>query len=989
MKHSFLLLILCAFIGLQTAWAQELAVSGKVTDGQNPLPGVNILVKGTSQGTVTDVNGNYKLNVPSDATLVYSYVGFTTMEVPVNGRSVIDVQMTTDIELLSEIVVIGYGTVEKEDATGSVTSVDAKAFNEGNMVSPQDLLVGRVAGVQVTTNGGAPGAGATIKIRGGSSLSASNDPLVVIDGVPVDSEGIAGMNNALSTINPNDIESFTILKDASATAIYGARASNGVIIITTKQGPKDTKLRLTYSGQMAINTIPETVDVFSADEFRSLVEARTQVEENAVPQAALDLLGSANTNWQEQIYETAYGFDHNLSAGGTYKDIPYRVSLGFSDQDGILKTSNFQRTTYTVNLNPTFFDNHLQVNLNYKGMSGETRFANQGAIGAAVTFDPTQPVFVDGSPWGGYFFWGQPTDPNLPIPIAPSNPVALLNLTNDVSDVNRYITNAQVNYRFHFLPELRANLNIAKDHSSSEGANIVSEDAAWTYSSFGNGRRTVYNQEKDNELLEFYLNYKKELKSIDSEIDLLGGYSWQHYKRSGESLTTTGDETHVFDSLDYASENYLVSFYSRLNYNLKDRYLLTVTLRNDGSSRFTEENRWGLFPSVAFAWKIKEESFLQNVDAISNFKLRLGYGVTGQENVGFPYPALARVTLGEPTAGYFFGDELIRTIRYEGYDANLKWEETTTYNAGIDFGLFNNRVSGSLDYYQRTTDDLLNVVPIPLGTNFTNRILTNVGSLENQGVEFALNATVIQNSSLVWDAGFNVTANTNKITKLTLVDDPDYLGVLTGGIGGGVGNTIQVHRVGHPANSFFVYEQVYDTNGDPIEGLYVDQNEDGIINDFDRIIFEDPAPKVFMGFNSNLSYKKFELSFNARMNLGNYVYNNVYSQYATYLNIYNSAGFINNLSPAVNESNFFDPQYISDFYIRDASFFRMDNITLAYNFGNVLSDNLGLYANFTVQNAFVITNYEGLDPEVAGGIDNNIYPRPRVYLFGLRANFNY
>ncbi len=969
---------------------QGTRITGRVTSNDEPegLPGVNVLVKGTSNGTVTDLDGNYALDVPDgNAVLVFSSVGYVTEEIAVGTQSVINLKMTSDVTALQEIVVIGYGVVKKEDATGAISSVTTKDFNKGNIISPQELIAGRTAGVQVTNDGGAPGAGSTIRIRGGSSLRASNDPLIIIDGVPVDNQQLAGMRNPLSIVNPNDIASFTVLKDASATAIYGSRASNGVIIITTKRGKEGSRLNLTYSGNVSVQTIPGNVSVLDGDEYRDIINSRT--DEGSTPAPAADLLGTENTDWQDLVFETALGTDHNISANGTVGTMPYRASVGYTNQDGILKTTNFERTTVSLGIDPKFLDDHLTLNVNFKGMFANNRFTNEGAIGSAVTFDPTKPVYDSESPWGGYFYWGQTSNPLLPITIAPANPVAMIELTDNTSHVDRYLANAKVDYKFHFLEDLSFNLNVATDRSASEGLEYVPETATWQYDAVnGSGIRNTYDQEKTNDLLETYFKYNTDLTGINSNLDVLLGYSWQHFWRSSSQYVTNAAGTHERQDTQQKGETYLISYYGRINYTLLDRYLLTFTLRQDGSSKFAEENRWGTFPSAAFAWKIKEESFLSSIEGISDLKLRLGYGITGQENIpGNDYPAYSNVRYGESTARYQFGNQFYNTIRYEAYDANLVWEETTTINAGIDFGFANDRITGTLDVYDRVTDNLINEIPIPIGTNFSNRIVTNVGSLENRGIELTLNGYVIDNRRLQWNAGFNITHNQNKITKLYAVEDSNSLGVLVGGIGGGVGNTIQVHSVGHPAFTYFALEQVYNEDKDPIEALFIDQNADGIINDFDRIRYKNPTPDVFMGFSSRVNWSNWDFSFNARANIGNYVYNNVSSQYGNYANLYNSAGFINNVTSDVTAANFENPSYISDYYLQNASFFRLDNISLGYNFPEAFRAKSSLYLNFTVQNALVISNYTGLDPEVQGGIDNNIYPRPTTFLFSVNLHF--
>jgi len=978
-KYSFILflLLLTPMVGAQVT------ISGTITDAQDgsTLPGVNILEMGTTSGTSSDHDGSYTLTVSDGATVVFSFVGYLSQEHPSGNGGTIDVSLALDILGLEEVVVIGYGTTKKADATGSVAAISTKDFNRGAITSPQELISGKIAGVHITNSGGAPGSGSTIRIRGGSSLSASNDPLIVIDGVPVDNESISGMSNPLSSVNPTDIETFTVLKDASATAIYGSRASNGVIIITTKKGKANQPLTVGYDGKVSVGIRAGEVDVLTTDEFKDMINDKYADNVNATV-----LLGTEDTDWQSEIYQTAIGHDHVLSLSGGFKLVPYRFSVGYSDLNGLLKTSNMKRMTGSLNMNPTFLNNHLKVNLNLKGMSTKNRFADRGAVGAAASFDPTKPVMDASSPYGGYYTWVQINgDPNT---LATANPLARLELREDISDVYRILGNVQVDYNFHFLPELTAKLNVGYDNSSSEGTISVPDNASWEYDELlGGGEDRLYTQNKKNELIDMYFNYNTELTSVDSRIDATAGYSWQHFWREGTTYSTNVAETIVNADTDYETENYLVSFFGRLNYIFKEKYLLTATLRQDGSSRFSPENRWGLFPSVALAWNIADEQFIP--DALSVFKLRLGWGVTGQQNISNnDYPYLPRYTLSEETARYMFGNSFVYTFRPEGYDANIKWEETTTYNIGLDYGIFDNRVNGSVDAYYRYTDDLINFIPVPAGTNLSNYLLTNVGDLINQGVEFSVNATVISKVDLAWEIGFNATYNQNEIKKLTAIDDPDYPGVPTGGISGGVGNNIQIHSVGWPARTFYVFEQVYDANGDPIENLYVDQNGDGSVTaEDDSYRFENPAPDVFMGFSSYLRYKDFDLNLNGRINIGNYVYNNQYSSAGTWGEMYHSTLYLRNVSRSVLDTDFETPRYFSDFYLENGSFLRLDNVTVGYNMSDLFGvvSNLRLFAS--VQNAFLYTKYNGLDPEVENGIDNNIFPRPKTFVLGVSAQF--
>ncbi len=976
-------------------------VSGVVTDenGQT-LPGASIVVAGTTNGTITDLNGNYTIVVSDDQisngqfTLSISFMGYKKVEkVFTSGTDhTWSLQLQPDTEILQDVVVIGYGTVKKEDATGSVTAIAAKDFNPGAIVAPQDLLRGKTSGVQITSDGGAPGAGSTIRIRGGSSMSASNDPLIIIDGVPLSSDGVDGMSNPLNTINPNDIETFTILKDASATAIYGSRASNGVILITTKKG-KVGKTQFSYVANVSISSPAGEVDVMDASQYRSFV-----TDLYGEGSAATNLLGSANTNWQDEIFSTTVSQDHNVSASGAIAEkVPYRASLGYTNQNGILNTSKLERYTGSLNINPSFFKDYLKVAANMKVMQIDNTFANGGAVGSAVVFDPTQPVYTDSYPgdksYGGYTTW---TDANgLPIPIAPFNPVAQLEMHDDNSDVWRYILNAKFDYKLHFLPSVTATLNLAVDGSSSEGTIYEPDTAPWTYQEEGDelvgGTDNSYTQDKTNKLLDFYLTWNPTLGDNHS-LKVMGGYSWQHFYSEGWSRNSNirGDESRTTES-SYKSENYLVSFMGRAEYSLKNKYLFTATIRNDGSSRFTGDNQWGLFPAGAFAWKINNEPFLENVKALSDLKIRLGWGITGQQNItGSDYPAIPLYTQSQNVnALYPWGStsNWVYTMRPEDYDPDLKWEETETYNIGLDFGVLNQRITGNIDVYYRETTNLINTIPLAAG-GLKNIRTTNVGSLTNQGIELGLEGRIISTPDMMWSVGVNYTYNENEITKLTNVDDPEYLGVETGGISGGVGSMIQIHSVGYPTYSYFVYEQIYDDNGNPLEGVYVDRNKDGVINNFDKYRYEQSAPQHMIGLNTRFEYNNFDFSASGRIQLGNYVYNNNQSANGIKQNTYTSTGFLSNrLVSAAGPTGFNDYQYWSDMYIQDASFFRMDNMSVGYNFTKLAKGKVNLRVSFTGQNLFVITDYTGLDPEVSSGIDNNFYPRPRTFVFGVNLGF--
>ncbi len=983
------------------AFAQQITVKGHVKDAQSNIIGANITEKANpTNGTSSDAEGNFELKVEQGATLVISFLGYKTQEVP--ATPVMTVTLEEDSALLDNIVVIGYGTAKKNDLTGSVTAINADKLVKGAVTSASDMLVGKVAGMSVITKGGAPGAGATIRIRGGSSMSASNTPLIVIDGVPVDDSDIKGMENPLATIHPNDIESFTVLKDASATAIYGSRASNGVIIINTKRGG-GKGIHVNYSGTFAVNTTPKTVDVMSADSFRQFV-----TEKYGEGSTKVKALGNANTNWQDQIFGNSFTTDHNVSLSGSVPHMPYRVSLAYTNDKGILKTSKMERVTGAISLNPSFFDDMLNIRLNVKGIYNKNRFADRGAIGMATQFDPTQPIYMTGNPLyvndknpdgNGYFMYLKP-DNSSAIDIALTNPVAMLEQHHDESTVYRSIGNAQIDYRFHFLPELRANLNLGYDISEGEGDNIIEDHSPMSYCQGifkkGFGENKNYYQLKRNTLLDFYLNYANTFGK--HHIDVTGGYSWQRFFRSEwekypySPLMAQEKGTQFYkDMTSYKTENYLVSFFGRLNYSFANRYLLTFTLRYDGSSRFSEDNRWGLFPSVALAWKIKEEKFLRDVNWLSDLKLRLGYGITGQQNLNNgDYPYMARYNYSKPGANYFFGNISYPLIAPAAYDENLKWEETTTYNAGIDFGFLNNRLTGSIDYYYRKTENLLNKVSAPAGTNFSNELLTNVGTLTNQGVEFTLTGHPIVTKDWNWTLSYNISYNRNEITKMTFNDDPSYKGVIHTGIDGATGYNIMINAVNNPYNSFYVFEQIYDAAGRPIEGAYVDQNNDNKIDEDDLVPYKKAAPDVYMGLTSQLSYKNWDLSFALRASFGNYVYNNVQSNREAWggSQMMDPTGFFKNRVNSARYTNFSNTQPRSSYYVQDASFLKMDNLSIGYTFPKLFKTNQSARLYFTIQNVFTITDYDGLDPEIDGlGVDNNIYPRPRTFLFGVNLNF--
>ena len=966
--------------------AQERTVTGRVVDSVGAaIPNASVVVKGGRSGTQTATDGTFTIKVPATATsLTVTSVGFASQDVSIANAGTVEVTLRAANTALSEVVVIGYGTRQRRDLTGSVATVSSKDFQRGQITTPEQLIAGKVAGVQITSNSGAPGSGSSIRIRGGASLAASNDPLIVVDGVPLSNNTISGSANALSLINPNDIETFTVLKDASATAIYGSRASNGVVIITTKKGGRGKPV-FNFSSQLSVATNAKQVDVLNSDQFRALINEKGNADQIA-------MLGEANTNWQDQIYQTALSEDNNLSVRGSFKNLPYRLSVGFLNQDGVLKTGNLKRTSASINLSPRFFDNHLKVDLNLKGAINKSRFANQDAIGAAVIFDPTQPVFSDEKRFGGYFEWIEAST-GLPNANAARNPLGLIEQREDKGKTQRSIGNIQLDYSLHFLPELHANLNVGYDVSKGEGGVFVPDSAAASYRQ--GGSRTLYSQKHFDKLLEFYLNYSKELPSISSRFDLLAGYSYQDFLTTNynfASFNAYGDTIagtaplYEFDK----PQNTLVSFYGRLNYSFKSRYLLTASIRRDGSSRFSPSNRWGVFPAAALAWNIKSEPFMQNAGKLSELKLRTGYGVTGQQEGIGNYDYISYYNLSNLRGQYQLGDSFYLMYRPGGYYANRKWEQTATYNVGLDYGFFNNRISGNLDFYYKKTTDLLNTIGQSAGTNFSNQIVANVGDMENKGVEFSINVQPIRNQKTTLDMNFNVTYNRNKITNLTISPDPNYPGNQFGGVSGGVGNTVQINSVGFQRSSFYVYQQVYDETGKPLEGVFVDRNEDGTINEKDLYQYKSADPRYLFGFSSNLTYGNWNAGFTMRANIGNYVYNNVYSNLGRFTTVIGSSGVLNNASVSYLETSFSGGdvhQLISDYYVQNASFLRMDNINVGYNFGKVIKNKATLRLTLAVQNVFTVTKYKGLDPEIGSGIDNNFYPRPRTYVLGLGLDF--
>ena len=967
-------------------------VKGVVVDALGPVIGAAVVQQGTTNGTSTGMDGDFVLNVPNgDVLIEISCIGYATQvfkasEVP--GT----ITLSEDTHFLDEVVVIGYGTVKKSDLTGSVSTVKADEINKGVISSPADMLRGKSAGVVVTAGDGMPGSAATVRIRGGSSINASNTPLYVIDGLPVSNDGISGMSDPMASINPEDIESFTVLKDASATAIYGSRASNGVIVITTKKGSKTATAlpKVAVDFTTSVNTIAKYNSLLDADGIVKII--RDFYGANSAAEQHLGINGKLySTDWQKEIYQVAPTYDGNISLNGRAGFLPYRVSGGFMSQSGTLKGSKMNRGTLSLNLSPTFFDRHLTVNVNGKGTYAKNWYANQGAIGAANHYDPTKPVHSNepGYSLNGYTTWYDASG-NINT-MATMNPVALLNDRIDTADAYRFIGNTQFDYKVHGFEDLRLNLNLGLDWAKSKGLTEVAKGSEASYhntNQSGVGSHTDYDYSRMNTTLEFYADYNKTFAEKHN-VDLMAGYSWQRFYNENNSKTfRISDKSSLGESVG-KGELFLISFFGRANYAFDDKYLLTATLRADGTSRF-QNHKWGIFPSVAFGWNILKESFMPDSDKLSTLKLRLSWGETGQQEVGGYYDTFAQF-LTTQLGSYYFTTPggYTNPIAALGYSADLRWETTTTYNVGMDFGFWNDRLTAAVDVYKRDTRDILNYIPVPALSNLTNYLNTNIGSMTNQGVEVDLNAILVETRDASWSVGFNAAYNKNKITKLTVSDD-DATGVETGGISGGTGNNVQMFQVGYPMRTFNLYQQVYDTAGNPVNGVYVDRNNDGQINADDKYLGHHADPDWTFGFNTSFSWKNWTAALSGHASLGNWVYNNVASDTEMLADLWTNQ-FISNRVSGATKSMFSQAQYLSDYYLQDGSYLKLDNFTLGYTFPklfNVTADrpfSLNIFG--TVQNICCLTRYTGIDPEIYGGIDGTVYPRPRTFVAGVKLNF--
>ncbi len=982
---------------------------GTVVDATGePLTGASVVVKGTTNGAMVDNDGNFVLTgVKPGATLRITFIGYDPQEVKWDGQPIF-VTLEEMANNLGEAVVIGYGVAKKNDLSGSVVAIKPDEKNHGLITNAQDMIQGKIAGVSVISNSGAPGEGATIRVRGGSSLSASNDPLIVIDGLAMDNDSRKGSSNILSSINPQDIESFTVLKDASATAIYGSRGSNGVIIITTKKGRKDQKPHVSYSGTVGISTNLKQLDVMNADEYRSFIKSYYGEGSDAYA-----LLGTSDTNWQNEIYQSALNHEHNLTLTGGFKNMPYRVSLGYLDQEGVLKTSDYERYTASVSLNPSFFEDHLNFNFNGRVMHSNTRWANTGAIGSAVRFDPTQPVYAkddakyaqsaaDYNNFGGYYEWltdGSSLKDNTwkydYNSNTTANPVSQLMNTENTGKNNTFIGNAEMDYKFHGFEDLRFHVNGSVEYNKGRTENWSNP---YSYVGAYYGWNEWNKETRYNMSYSAYLQYYKDFSDAH-HFDIMGGYEWSHKHYQGDNygygLTPNTNNDASIRGLKvnttgkpWEGESYLESVFGRANYILLDRYIFTATVRYDGSSRFSKGHKWGLFPSFAFAWRIKDENFLKNVDWVSELKLRLGYGETGQQDGISNYSYFASYNVNSVADSFYpaMGNGTI--YRPDAYNKALTWETTTTYNVGLDFGIINNKLFGSVDAYLRKTTDLINTVYVAALSNFRNQVTGNIGDMENKGIEVALTYRPISNGDWFWEISANATYNLNEITKTAGGQI-----IKTGGISAGTGNTVQAHAEGHPKSSFYVYQQVYDQDGKALEGVYVDRNADGQITEADRYFYKSPDAPLQAGLSTKLQYKHWDLGLGLRGSWGNYVYNDTEAGFVNVYKTYDSSfGYTHNIINSAANLNWatYD-NVVSDYFVQNGSFVKLDNITLGYSFDHFLHSgkyegmNGRIYAAAT--NVACWSKYKGMDPEVSGGIDNNLYPRPFTVQLGLNINF--
>ena len=977
-----ILLAALLLMGCLQLLAQTRTVKGEVTDAQNgeALIGATVTVEGEKGGTVTDFDGNFSLQVSSSAKKIkVSYIGYIDKILTISDN--MQVKLESDSKALADVVVIGYGTARKSDLTGSVATVKAKDFNKGLVSSPEQLINGKVSGVQIMSNSGSASAGSTIRVRGGASLNASNDPLIVLDGVPLEQGGISGnSSNFLSMINPSDIESMTVLKDASSTAIYGSRSSNGVIIITTKKGQQGG-LKVNFNTTNSMQTRAQMVDMLGHDDFVNVINQYGTDNQKS-------LLGNANTDWNDEVYRTAFGTDNNLSLSGSIgKYLPFRVSAGYYNQSGLVRKDNVERWTGNVVLTPSFFQDHLKLTINAKGTLNNNSFNNGGAVWAAATFNPTIPVYSGNNSYGGF---NEALDADgYPVNAGVKNPRGLVDLYDSKSKVSRFIGSMDVDYKVHFLPDLKLHATIGADYAKGDGTIYVPGYAAQSFNKDESLSGSDYKygpQKNENRLLTLYANYAKYFENIKSNVDLTAGYDYQFWKSTTPLYYTksaAGTTLSTVKASDY--RHVMLSYYGRVNYSFDGKYLLTATVRRDASSRFSKDTRWGTFPSVALGWTLTEEPWLKDNKVVSNLKLRASYGVTGQQEGIGNYNYLPVYTSSVTGAEALINGQYITTYRPEAYVSDLKWETTTSWNFGLDFGFLNGRIGGAIDFYTRKTKDLLASVPTAAGTNFSKTILTNVGNVDSKGIEVSLNATPVQTKDWEWNLSYNFTWQNMKVKNLSLTQGGSQTNVK-------VGPSIdayqfQVLSEGYEPYMFYVYHQLYDSEtGKPIEGAYADLNGDGEINDADLYRYHSPAPKYIMGLSTSLRYKQLTLGMSFRANIDNYVYNGMGMSTGAWETVSYNNSQLNNLNASFLKTGFKTRQYLSDYYVENASFLKLDNLSLSYNIGKI-NKWASLTVSAMVQNVFTITGYSGTDPEVPNGMDNSFYPRPRTYSVSLGLQF--
>lgn len=1006
-------------------------LQGTVVDknSKQPIPGVNVVVQGASSGVQTDFDGKFQLPVKKGDVVVFSYLGYTNYSITYEAQNNLTVSLEEETNQLSEVVVqIGYGQVRKKDATGAVALVTSKDFNKGSIVSADQLLAGKAPGVRITTAGGQPDAAPNIRIRGGASLSASNNPLIVIDGVPLANENPAGVSNPLSLINPNDIESFSILKDASATAIYGSRASNGVIIITTKKGSSG-QVQFNYSANVSVGEVDKRIEVMDGPTFTRFIrqyhpeytnllgvdDPTTDVTDDLnTPQIEGRIL--ADTDWQNQIFRTSISTDHNFTArGNLYGKIPYRASIGYNRTEGVVKTNDYERLSYAFKMTPTLWDDHLKIDVNAKGTYTDKNVIDDGgSIGGALNMDPTKPVYDDNGRFGGYY-QNTKRDGNKLIIDGQSNPLAVLEQRHRPERALRFLGNIEFDYKTHFLPELRAVLNLGLDASRSRMVEMYDNFSAATYQFnnpdvntdpntnylFNPGINFEENQTTTNTLMDAYLAYDKTMNGLISRVALQAGYTYQNFRLDGNKLefrynTTSGQREEDYDP-NYPNNRYfnpynLQSFFARGNFDLANRYLFTVSMRADASSLFQNtDSPWGYFPSAAFAWRIKEESFLKNVSFVNDLKLRLGWGKTGQQNIadtdGIGYfPSTALFLINNNQSQYLPGNSYSATP----FNQDITWEKTTTYNIGLDFELLkDSRIFGSVDVYTRKTKDLLAVVALPPGQGLKDEFISNIGSTKDHGVEANLTIVPVKNESITWSISGNAAyayAEVDEIQGATQAKSKD------GGLPVGTNVQLAYNVVGEQPHSAWVFEQLYSADGNPIPNAFVDRNGDHKIDNDDRY-YKAIRPNWTYGFSTSFNYKNWDLTANFRGQIGGQMYNTklLVGGYTDRAAPNNATSLNNVLDFYAGEANPLFENYngnatYSDYFLEDASFLRCDNITLGYKFEKFIKNSsLRLYGS--VNNAFLITDFSGQDPENFNGIDNNFYPRPRIYTFGLSLDF--